>query len=185
MTAGGFTLLFQGGTSFAASTPADPARTCYAEACTSGAYGLLPLGDDLRFDASSELMTGEDFAVRTTVTGIDPALVGGVLGGVFDDGTHYYVEADDNANVENVFTGAHTCDVGGLPFSEWFAIVCGSPVIELNDFGSSDSSCPGRDFLLGRAASRLAPWDNCAGWPSDVVHAGITYYPAFLRIWTR
>lgn len=165
------------------ATPGDILRTCYDEACSSGAYHLLPLGDDIRFDVASRTMTGEDFIVRTTVTGVDLAVIDKPLASVFGDGNHYRLRMDKDDNVSNVFTGGVDCN--SLSFPDWKSIVCGPHVVEINDFGSQHPSCPRGDFLIGRAASTTMPHDNCAGWPTTVTRSGITYFPPVFRVWTR
>lgn len=126
-------------------------------------------------------MSGEDFIVRTTITGVDEALIGKTLFDVFgDEETPYYVERDDNENVHNEFADGYACGDESLPFEDYENLICGENVLTFND----QAACSGPVFAIGGEFSRAASWPNCAGWPDRIEWVG-PQFPNVLRVWTR
>jgi len=154
---------------------------------TNAAYDRFPIAADLLIDAAQVTMTGEDFYQRSVIEGVTAGLVDGTLFDALNAGTPLFLEAEDNGNVTNHFTGAFSC--ADPPYGNHSTAACDTDVFT---FGDPNSCYVGAEpFLLGNEHSYTLPHGNCCGFSTalcdDLVLPGlqVAHWPSRLRIFAR
>jgi hypothetical protein len=188
---GGWTLIFNMGSTFDRSVTGVAGALCYDTSCTNLSYSRLPVQSDIMLDVSDTAIAGTAYTARAIISGVDPAIRGKTVRTLFNSGPNY-IDRDDNSNVVVRLNAAGTCgdllqlDLRNILCNECpDNASCGQSVLV---FGDSDSGCvdPGTTtFAIGAAASRTSAWSNCAGWPNYPDVSGFNYYPDHFRVWVR
>lgn len=169
---GGWTLIINDGTAFDMNAAGSMTTGGPDVNGTSYAYSTLPLLHDIMIDAKDSNIVGSNYLVRSIISGVHSA--GSTLKTMFIAGPNYYIEAEDNSNVTNLFPGGGSCATFTAP-SEWAAAVCNSGVITFGD----DS------FAVGVSQSYTAAHGNAAGWPQSPNYGGGNWWPDNFRMWIR
>src|SRR5262249_35824304 len=105
---GGWTLVFNAGTSFMKSNTGAESGNCFTTAdCTSRAYSTVPISADLMLDGADSPIMGKSQEIRTVILGVDPLILGKTLHSLVNSGGNSPVELQDDSNVMNTFAPGH------------------------------------------------------------------------------
>ena len=188
---GGWTLVVNEGPTFDPTTTGVKDELCYASACTSIGYSLVPLESDVMIDVSNSPIAITTYSARLIVTGVHETSRAKTLRTLFTTGPNY-LETENNSNLAVRMRDGADCDT--LP-ADLATIACKTcdtencrvPVIVLGDADAA-AACrtgPVPHFALGAAYDFATPWSNCAGWPQDPNYTEFDFYPDYVRVWVR
>lgn len=170
---GGWTLLFNDGTTFDTTAPGTPDVDCFNTSnCSNLAYSTIPIAADIMFDAADTAFTGTNQSVRSIVKSIDPAMRGKTLSYLFNTVGTWYVDDATNSNVTNLFASGFDC----TSWPEYLDALCGGGQLQLND---TTYGCGAGPFAIGNSAAT-----NCARWPKRP-NSSQNWYPDVFRMWVR
>ncbi len=187
---GGWTLAFNQGTAFDPTAIGSITGLCYAANCVNRSYSRVLLQRDVMFDTNDGAIINAGYAARVVVSGVDTPTRGHTLRELFNGGP-YYLDLNDNSNVEVNLSGTASCDdtmhtdLQNLVCDSCTGAACQAAVLVFGDADSGCESTSGVRFAIGGATSRTQGWTNCAGWPQAAALGGITYYPSHFRLWVR
>ena len=154
---------------------------CYDQLCgLNRAYSVVPVTRDVMLDASDDPIVGAGQWVRARVTGVDPDTAGQTVRELFTTPGPWYVDAEDNGNVDVEFSGPMantTCASQGW-WPDFRGTICDTPVLTFYD---ADGCNMYGDFQIGSSTSYTQAHANCAGWFDNPGMA----WPRSFRVWVR
>ena len=151
----------------------------------SKAFERLSIQNDIMFDVSNALLsTTPD--IRSIITGVHSSAQGLTLYQAMNSETPVFLDAENNANVENIITNGFDCAQSGegqevLDWNGWGIGICTEGVITL-----SDLNVPNWQHTIGLSRSYTQEWNNWGGWPENIfADYDNPQYPRYFRIWIR
>jgi hypothetical protein len=120
------------------------------------------------------------------VRGVHAGSRGRTLRQLMNAQARFYVEQEDNANLQVTVNAGTGCDAIEGDFKQ---LVCGTPVMVFSDY-HDNNACVQLDayqktFAIGGETSFSERWYNCAGWPQHWSNQGQKTYPSNFRAYVR
>lgn len=171
---GGWTLLFNYGTSFDKTNPGLRGVDAYLTSDRiNAAYSEVPIGSAIMFDTGDGPLSGyTNLGMRVIINPVDPSLVGKTMHYLLNNGTNWPL---DNASNSNLVFGSQL-GTNCSTWEEYGLAVCGNLQMLLNDDQAGGLPNP---FVIG-----VVPTSNAAGWPQNP-GSGTRYWPFNYRVYVR
>lgn len=183
---GGWTLVFNAGTSFDPKAAGQTDQTGYMADATNLAFSTVPITGDIMLDASDSPITGESQRVRSVIQGVHASALNKTVDTLMNGASPAFLDRDDNSNVTNIFASGDCASLKDWPpdpadTQDYKAAICSKAVLTLAD----RNNCDGKPLSIGTYASSTTVNGNCAGWPQDPNAAATNYWPDHFRMWVR
>ncbi len=184
---GGWTLAFNQDESFDPTLPGQGERGCFSENCTNLAYSTVPLELDVMMHTADANIVETNWLAQVIVRGVHIDSRGRTLRALMDAPGRYFMEAEDNSNIELTANAAgDPCDVLRRGFK---LMVCDTNVLTFSDVNDNtactEQESVGHKFAIGGEVSYTEHWYNCAGWPQHAINQGVSEMPRNFRFFVR
>lgn len=183
---GGWTLVFNAGTSFDPKAKGQADQTGYMADATNLAFSTVPITADIILDASDSAITGNNQKARSVIRGVHASARSQTVHALMNGASPVFLEKEDNSNVTNIFASGDCLSLNDWPpdtvdTQDYKAAICGAAVLTLVD----QNNCDGTKLSIGTYTTYTTTNGNCAGWPQDPNAVGTNYWPDHFRVWVR